>query len=193
MDVPWARAQEMMREGTLTMSTNALNKPERELYATMIPYRKDNPNKLYVKKDILDKVKANNFKDFLDNSQGEVGIVIGTKYDDEIEQLIKDPAYSARFSRVTDAELNIDKLLNDRIVAFIAEQLLGNYYLKERNLQNLMDKYPFTFGFDENRQVYLMISKKADPEGKIAEKFTKVVAELRNDFNYNKIVANYFN
>lgn len=193
MDVPWARAQEMMREGTLAMSTNALNKPERKLYANMIAYRKDNPNKLYVKKDTFKKVKANNFKEFLDNTNGEIGIMIGTKYDDEIEQLMKDPAYSARFTRVPDAGSNIDKLLNDRIVAFITEQLLGTYYLKERKLENSVDKYAFTFGFDENSEVYLMISKKADPEDKITTKITKAVAELRNDPNYNKIVSDYFN
>lgn len=193
VEVPWARAQEMMKEGTLTMSSNTLNKPERKLYANMIAYRKDNPNKLYIKKETFEKVKATNFKEFLDNSKGEVGIIIGTKYDDEIEALIKDPTYSNRFSRVPDPLSNIDKLLNDRIVAFITEQLLGNYYLKEKKLEDLITKYAFAFGFDETRQVYLMISKKADPEGKITAKITKAVEELRNDANYNKIVDDYFN
>lgn len=194
VDVPWARAQEMMKEGTLTMSSNALNKPEREVYANMIAYRKDNPNKLYVKKDTFEKVKANNLKEFLDNnSKGSIGIVIGTKYDDEIEQLINNPAYSNRFSKVSDAVSNIDKLLNDRIIGLITEQLLGNYYLKERKLKDSIDKYAFTFGFDENRQVYFIISKKADPEGKITKKIVSTVAELRNDPNYNKIIDNYFN
>ena len=193
IDVPWARAQEMMKEGTLTFSTNALYKPERDLYASMIPYRKDNPNKLFVKKSTFEKVKANNLKEFLDNSKGEIGIVIGTKYDTEIDQLIKDPDYSNRFSQVPTPEANINKLLNDRIIAFITEQLLGNHYLKEQKLKDAIDQYPFTFGFDPNRQVYFMISKKANTENKIATKISKAVAELRNDPSYNKIVDNYFN
>lgn len=193
VNVPWARAQAMMKDGTLFMSTNALDTPERRGYATMLAYRPDTPNRLFAKEETVKSIKATSLKEFLDLTNKKIGVVVGYQYDDEIEALMKDPAYASKFERIPDQASNLDKLMSDRTNGFIMEQLLGNYFIKQQDLQSKIGRYDFSFGFDPNRQAFIMLSKKADPQGVMTAKVIKAINELRDSKEYKTIINNYFN
>ncbi len=190
--LPWARALDMVKSGDLIMNTNALATPARKEFSNMIAYRPDTPNRLFVKKEDLTNIKAENLESFVNETKLNVGTVLGYQYDDEIEALMKKPAFESRFERANDAQANISKLMNGRIDGFIMEQLLGNYFIKKNNLQDKIGFYDFAFGFDLNRQAYLMISKKADPTGEITNKISKAVEEVKNTEEYKNILKQYF-
>lgn len=189
---PWARTLEMIKEGTITLSTNANDTPERKEYANFIPYRNDTPNRLFVKKETLDTIQASSLKDFLDKSKLNVGIMVGYSYDDEIEALMKDPKYSSKFEKVADLSLNVSKLVNDRIEGFIMAQLLGNYFVKKNGLESKIGRYGFDFGYDSTLKTNLIISKRADPDNKITNLLAKTVKEVENTEEYKNILKKYF-
>ena len=190
--VPWARALEMMKTGELLMSTNALATEERKKFANMIAYRPDTPNRLFVRKADLTNIKVTSLEDYLNKTKLGIGTALGYQYDDEIEALMKNPKYEARFERIADVQSNINKLMSDRTDGFIMEQLLGNYFIKMNNLEDKISRYDFSFGFDLNRQAYLMISKKADPDNKIADRITKAVEQVKTTDEYKAILKKYF-
>lgn len=193
IEVPWARALDMVKAGTLMMNTNAIATPVRREFSNMIPYRPDTPNRLFVKKEDLDNKNIKNLKEYMDKHNQNIGTVLGYQYDDEIEALMKDPKYSAKFERISEVEQNINKLMYNRIDGYIMEQLLGNYFIKKQALQDKIVFYDFAFGFDLNRQAFLMISKAADPKGEITDRITKAVDKLKDTEEYKNIIKKYFN
>lgn len=190
--MPWARALEMMKTGGVLMGTNASDTEERKKYANFVPYRDSTPNLLFVKKEMLENLKADKLEDFINKTKQNIGLVIGYQYEDEIEDLMKNPKYKKRFERVADGESNISKLMNNRLEGFITEVLLGNYFIKKHNLQGKIVHYDFNFGFNSADKTSLMISKKGDPDNKITDRLNKATQEFKNSEEYKNITKKYF-
>ena len=191
--VPWSRCLEMLKSGELTMNINALATKERAEFANIIAYRQDTPNRLFVRKSDFNSLKVNNLAQFLNKTDSNIGLFLGFKYEDEIENLVKSSKYSSRFEKTGNVESNIRKLINNRTDGFIMEQLLGNFFIKKYSLQDKITYYDnFTFGFDLNRQANLLVSKKADPDNKISNLLSKTIEELRSTKEYQDILNRYF-
>ena len=175
IELPWSRALKEIQEGSIDMMVNLSITEQRSVFLNWIgPERKNNMILILNKEH--DYLEINNEEDLILHSVNydkPIGIQQDAFYSIKINTLINDKNYSKHFDTITKSELNYQKLLNNRLLAIIDEQLTAVYLIKNTPEFKKFYIHPFIISSSD---VYFGVSKKYDIENlhKIQQAYNKL-------------------
>jgi len=181
--MPWARAVAMIKEGNAYGICSIWYKPEREefLYYPKFPY-------VLEVQAIYRPVEAKEipYRSFNDFNGLRVGTIRGFSFPKEF---MKSPLFEIQ-TVATDKQ-NFKKLAMGRLDVVISDSIVGDYTIKQENLQNRV--YRNKYNYNEGFWGYVAFSKRL-PDGKyLAEEYDIVMKDLLREGFYSRIFLKYLN
>lgn len=190
---PWERVINNVRNGELNLTTSCSDSEERRKFANLVGYR-EGGNSVFVRKSDLDKFKdIQSLADLVNKTDSKIGVFVGYDYGPVAASFLSDPKYKNRFDAVPDSVIisNFKKLDSGRVDAVILEKVVGMSLIKTNNLEDKLVALPFRLSPEEDLVNYLLISKAADPDGKIYEKIKAATEAVKNTDEYKAIDKKY--
>ena len=191
--LPWERVINNIKNGELSFATSCSDSEERRRFANLVAYR-NGGNSVFVRKSDLDKFKdIQSFADLINKTDSKVGVFVGYDYGPATAIFLSNPKYKNRFDAVPDTVIisNFKKLDSGRVDAVILEKVVGMSLIKTNNLEDKLVALPFNLESGGDLLNYLLISKAADPDGKLYEKIKAATEAVRNTDEYKAIDKKY--
>ena len=191
--LPWERVISNIRNGELNLTSSCSDSEERRKFANLVGYR-DGGNIVFVRKADLDKfTNVQSFADLINKTDSKVGVFVGYDYGPAAATFLSDPKYKNRFDAVPDTVIisNFKKLDSGRVDAVVLEKVVGMSLIKTNNLEGKLVALPFDLSSGDDLVNYLLISKAADPDGKIYEKIKTAAEAVKNTDEYKAINNKY--
>lgn len=181
VNTPFKRRLLMMKTGDLDFMVGLFKRPGREtyIYYLSIPYRKKSNRIFWVLKGKKSAIKTYEDLYFL-----KIGTTFGAKYFDRFDRdkkIVKEP--------VSKMELNLQKLVLNRIDAVIASESSGIQKMIKLGIQDKVEMADYFYSQDN--PVYVGISKKSPLMDKIAEIENKLVRSIQSR-EVEKIIIKYY-
>lgn len=186
--VPWARQLYWLGTGQISILTGASRNAEREEYAYFSkPYRKETVS-LFVRKNESGKYKIGSVNDIKD-MEFRLGAYIGSYYGELFASLMKNHDFEKKVQLVSSDDINIEKLLKNRVDGIFLESRAGADLLSSRGLLGTsVEIHPMPA--INTGDVYVMFSKKAvSPE--FVHAFDRILFEMRADGTFDELLAKY--
>lgn len=179
---PFKRCLKNMEVGDCDIFMGILRRPEREEYMLFLTPYKDKSNKaFYLKKGEGHRVQK--YED-LYNLNKRIGVRLGLIYFERFNNDTK-----IKRDSVVENKINLDKLLADRIDAFIMTEAVADYLIITGGYGDKIEKAPYKY--DKENPAYLAISKKS-PFINRAKEFDDSIKNLRSQGRIQEIMNNYF-
>lgn len=181
-DVPWLRALNMIKEGRADILVNVLKKPEREVFADF-PKESfaEEIQVLFTRKDLGIKYDG----DLSTLAKYKFGVMNGYSYGTAFDDAVK--TGTLKVEEVNSNIANFKKLASKRIDLVCENVFVGTYYLKQMNAADQMVVLKPPVGVTAS---YLAFSKKKNLK-EVLEKSDQILADMKKDGTYDKIVAKY--
>lgn len=163
VELPWSRALIEIEKGSLHLMANLSKTEERlEKFRWIGPQRYNN-NVIVLNKEYIDVSieSLNDLINFANERNLKIGIQQDAFYSDELNKLIAHPLYMKYFDSVTRSELNYFKLLNNRILCFIEDDITAIYKIKNNKEYENFRIHSFKVSASA---VYLGVSKSLDED-----------------------------
>lgn len=176
--LPWKRCLDMVAHGEADAILDAGWSPEREL-EMLFPQEP-----LKISRTVLFHRKDTPFEfDTFDDLRGlVVGTQLGYHYSDEFER-----AEGVAREPVVSVEINVDKLLHDRIDLFMANRCFGLYTARR---MGVLDRIGHAAKPVSSGEVYLAFTRQRDYSA-LAEAFSQALRRFKTTEAYQKIFAEY--
>lgn len=183
----WIELLPKLRNGEIDLLLGASKTPDREKFALFSDAYRGEEFYMYVRKDDNEDLsKHTSFTDFV-NSGNKVGIVEDYFYGDEISGLRDKKESNKQFVGAIMGELNIARLLDEDIDAFVEDSFVGASMLRRKGLNSLIVPQ----GLKVNTgQVYMMFSRKSVSPDVVA-KFNKALGDVKNSGEYDALLKLY--
>lgn len=191
--LPWERVINNVKSGELNLSSSCSASDERRSFSNLVPYRTGGTS-VFIKKEDLDKFKdVKSFADLINNTTAKVGVFLGYDYGSTTAHFLTNDKYKDRFEAVPDTVLisNFMKLKSGRVDAVLLETVVGVYLIKNNNLSDTLVAMPFHVEDESSLDNYILVSKAADPNGKIFEKLKAAAEAVQNSPEYKAINDKY--
>lgn len=186
-EMPWVRILLALQKGTLDVATSAGWTEERNAFAYFSKSYRDAEMAVFVRRGEVDRYPLARLAD-ITKIEFTLGVIVGYHYNDEVDELMKNPAFAARVDGAVDYRTNIRKLVHGRLDGYLAEDV--NVMVAEANILSLGDKverHPMPVSGDE---LHLMFSRKTvDPA--IVSKMDAAIVEMRADGRLQAMIDKY--
>lgn len=184
---PWARILVEIREGTLDATSSASWTAERNTFAMFsVPYREAEVA-IFVRGGEARKYPLTSLSD-IPTTRFRLGTVTGYHYGDEFQVLMKDPRFAAQVDSAANYEVNINKLLHDRIDGVIVDDvgvMLGE--ARKLGVSDRIERLPLRIA---SEQLHFMFSRKSvDPA--VVAAIDAALAKMRQEGRLQAIVDRY--
>ncbi|NVK23618.1 MAG: transporter substrate-binding domain-containing protein [Gammaproteobacteria bacterium] len=181
----WIDLLALMKNGEIDVLLGASKTERREQFALFSePYRTEQFT-LYVKKDDKQAHQLKTFSDFIANGK-KLGVMDDYYYGDEVSQL-QDSNENGQFVSAIIGEMNIARLLDDNIDAFIEDSIVGASMIRRKGLSTLIVPHNLSI---TSSDVYVMFSKKSvSPE--IVKRFNLGLKGVKQSGEYDALLKMY--
>ena len=181
--VPWKRANEMALNNEVEATIPWFKTVEREkvfLYSSTVVMA---TNKFFIKKN--GKIPANfAWQSLEDFKQYKMGGTIGYWYEESFKKA------GLNTEMVPTDDLNMQKLADNRIDAFVTDEMLGWLLIKKYFPNNVKDFMVLEKPYSEEA-LYLMIGKTNPKREELMNKFNSGLKKIKANGSYQKIVDKY--
>ena len=178
--VPWARAENGVREGTYDILTNMwMTESRKQDFLFSEPYAE---NKI---KFIKRKEEPFEYTGFESLKGLTVGVVRGYGYGDDFWN-------AAEFQReeANDLVTNVKKLVAGRIDLTLEDEIVARYILSQK-APELLEQIEFTEGSLSSNKLYVTSGFKNPKHQELVEAFNKGLEEIKANGTYHAIFAKY--
>lgn len=187
--LPWARILLELQNGTLDVTTSASRSADRERFALFsAPYRLAEIA-IYVRQGEAARYPLATLADVA-GARMRLGYVVGYYYGREFEALMQDPGFRAHTDGAGGYEVNITKLLHNRIDGLIVDDvgvMIG--WAKKLNAQALVERHPLAMPGDD---LHFMFSKASVPPA-TRDAINRALDRARADGRLQAILDRYLN
>lgn len=185
--LPWARILLELGSGDLDATSSASRTAERERFAQFsIPYRRADTS-IWVRRGESGRYPLSRLAD-IPASGMRLGVVVGYHYSDEFDRLMRDPAFNAHVDGASGYEVNISKLLHDRIDGFLVDDsTVMEGWMKTLQVRDQLERHPLPMPGED---LHFMFSR-ASVSAETVAKINKSLERLLVDGGMKTIVARY--
>jgi len=185
-ETPWKRLLAEIEAGKTDAAMGASVTPERQAFALFSePYRKDE-FVAFVRKGESGRLGAAGLPGIVGPGL-RLGTVGGYEYGDTFDTLKKDPAFAKLIQEAASTELNLRKLVSNRIDLFLENGFVGLAMAKAEGVGDKIEIHPTVVSSDE--VVFLFSKKSVQPE--VVSAINQSLAALKKDGRYDQILAKY--
>lgn len=184
--MPRARVWADMTSGKLDMTVTGVQTPEREKFAWFAP-TDITKNHAVISSKAASTVR--NADDFLKQGHFIFGVVRGFKHGEEHDKWLDQMRQAKRVEESASTSVVMEKLKLGRIDGMFGQAVVYRKTMKDLNVEGevvIQDWYPADKGVIGN----LMLAKTRFSEGE-AERWRKLVREIRDDGTLGRIFARY--
>ena len=186
LELPWARALRELEQGRLDILPGALRTPEREQFAYFSRPVNKSPNVLYVVKKAENQFQLSALSDIA-GTTFRLGAQIGVAYGPDYDALVKNPAFAARITQVTNRRNAWKMMAQDRLDGIIADEITAVHELQQLGLTDAIVKTDVVVSVG----AALLALSKASLTPEFAKELDRVLDEMMRDGSYQKIRAQY--
>ncbi|WP_041796148.1 substrate-binding periplasmic protein [Pararhodospirillum photometricum] len=185
-ETPWKRLLSEIEAGKTDAAMGASITPEREVFAQLsIPYRKDE-FVAFVRTGETDRLGPEGLAGIIGPGL-RLGVVGGYEYGDTFAALKKDPAFAALIQEAAGTDLNLRKLLSNRLDVFLENNFVGLAIAKTEGASGKIEIHPKVVSSDD---VVFLFSKKSVPPEAVAA-INQALTAMKQDGRYDQILARY--
>jgi|APTNR8051073442_1049403.scaffolds.fasta_scaffold01997_4 polar amino acid transport system substrate-binding protein len=185
--LPWARILLELQSGTLDATSSASRTTERDAFALFSqPYRLAE-TAIYVRRNEVPRFPLQSLTD-VPKARMRLGYVVGYYYGPTFPALQQDPTFAASTDGAADYEININKLLRNRIDGFLVDDtgvMIG--WAKKLGVADQMERHPLRLASDE---LHLMLSRRTVSFEQLA-KIDGALQRMRADGRMQAIFDRY--
>jgi polar amino acid transport system substrate-binding protein len=186
VEMPFARALQSLRDGSVGVLANVFRNPEREAYAWFsAPYNKV-PNRLFIRRTDQGRWRIERLADLI-GTDFRLGVQIDVVYSPEYRGLKDDPHFQALLVPVSDRAALWQMLAIGRIDGVIADELTAHWELEAAGLAAAIGPHGFIATADVS---YVAFSRKL-VSADLVERFDEALASMRRDGTLAEICAHY--
>ncbi|CAK0770523.1 polar amino acid transport system substrate-binding protein [Azospirillaceae bacterium] len=186
--MPWARILRSIETGVLEVAMNALEKPERAIYAWFSDSYLQVDARFFVRKLDAESYKINELADLL-KFPGEIGIVNGYSYGKDFDLLVNNnPNFAAQLTPAKNFQTNLLMLAKGRINGFIGQDVPVLALAQELNLKDQISVVGPIFDRFEYR---FMLSRATVTEGMVM-RINQSLKNLREQGSILRIIKKYY-
>ena len=186
LNMPWNAQQDSVRLGKLDLALGVTETPERDNYAYFSePYRQETI-RLFVLADNLHKYNIASVAALKDVSF-LLGAELGFYYGPEFSDLLHDQDFAQQVRMVIYTKINVQKLADQRIDAFIADQEVAQYYIAQLGLSEKIVELPLIVN---QSAVRVMVGKSAGSVAFVAQLNAEISKSLKSE-KYKLLQAKY--
>ena len=131
----WVQLLKALEQGEVDILLGASKTKEREEFAYFSDAYRIEEFSLYIRKDDKTRAAYNSLSDFI-NNESRIGIVESYVYGEEFAKLEEDPNNSKYFVNAMMGEMNIARLLDEDIDAFLEDSFVGATMLRLKALNS---------------------------------------------------------
>jgi len=178
--VPWARAEDGVRQGNYDIQTNMwMTDSRKEDFLFSEPYAENQIKFIKRKGDPFE------YTDFGSLQGLSLGVVRGYGYGDDFWN-------ASEFSRqeANDLVTNVKKLVAGRIDLTLEDEIVARYILSEK-APELLDQIEFTQGSLSSNKLYVTSGLKNPKHQELIQAFNKGLEEIKANGTYHAIFAKY--
>ncbi|MGQ8364375.1 substrate-binding periplasmic protein [Glaciecola sp. 1036] len=184
----WVSLLEDLRNGEVDMLLGASKTESRESFAFFSePYRTEEFS-LYIRKDDAKRAKYEDIASFIANGS-KIGVVSSYYYGDKISSMLDDESIQEQFVFGIMGELNVARLLDMDIDAFLEDNFVGASMIRRKALGDYIVPHGFTVN---TGNIYVMFSK-GSVEPELVSQFNQVLTSLKAGEEYSAIMQKYAN
>ena len=185
--LPWARALRELELGRLDILPGAFRRPERELYAhfsgAVLPPSR---NILFMRQQALEQWPVSRLVE-LQNTPFRLGAQINVFYGPDFQQVMSDPAFTARVTMVANRTSLWRMTERGRIDGVIANEYTGVYEVAQLGLSEQIKASAVVVSSEPAEVAFSKASN--DPE--FVQAYASVLQQLVADGTYAQIVERY--
>jgi len=184
--MPWDEQLNSIRLGKLELALGVTQTPERDKYAYFTdPYRQE-IIKLFVLAKDAHKYQITSTSD-LKNVNFLLGGELGFYYGKEFSALMKDNDFAQQVRMVIYTKINVEKLADNKLDAFIADQQVGQYYIEKLGYSKKIVALPVIIN---QTDVRVMVSKALETSGFIKNLNTAIGQTIKSE-KYKLLESKY--
>ncbi len=178
--VPWARAEEGVRQGNYDILTNMwMTESRKKDFLFSEPYAENQIKFIKRKGDPFEYENLESLKGL------SVGVIRGYGYGDDFWS-----APDFRREETGDLVTNVKKLVAGRIDLTLEDEIVARYILSQK-APELLEQIEFTEGSLSSNKLYVASGFKNASHKELIEAFNKGLAEIKADGTYDAIFAKY--
>nr|WP_241664448.1 transporter substrate-binding domain-containing protein [Ningiella ruwaisensis] len=182
----WVSLLQDLQDGEVDMLLGASKTESREEFAYFSePYRTEE-YAVYIRKDDEEVAELADIQALIDEGK-RIGVVSDYFYGDQMSEMLDDPAYSDQFVFSIMGELNIARLLDMDIDAFVEDNFVGASMLRRK----AMNDYIVVHGHQiETGDIYVMFSKASVDKARV-ETFNERLRDFKQTEDYQMMIDKY--
>lgn len=185
--LPWARALRELELGRLDILPGAFRRPEREVYAhfsgTVLPPSR---NILFMRRQALEQWPVSRLLE-LQRTSFRLGAQINVFYGPDFEQVMNDPAFAARVTKLANRTNLWEMAARGRIDGLIANEFTGVYELAQLGLSEEIGATTVVVSSEPAEVAFSKASINAD----FVRAYAEILEQLVADGSYALIVQRY--
>ncbi|TQV89235.1 substrate-binding periplasmic protein [Aliikangiella coralliicola] len=182
----WMNLLNGIRNGSIDMLGGASRTTAREKFAHFSDNYRHESFILYVRKGESGKYSELNLKQLLDGDF-RLGVTQDYIYGEQVSELQDNESYQGKFVSVPTTEVNYYNLVQNQIDGFLEDPFVAAYTIKRKGLQDDIEQHPLEV---HSGDVAIMFSKKSVKQETV-DAFNKALAKLKQNGEYQKILAKY--
>ncbi|MEX1220710.1 MAG: transporter substrate-binding domain-containing protein [Idiomarina sp.] len=182
----WRELLSKLRRGEVDFVLGASQTAARHEYAHFSePYRQEQ-FVLFVRQNDIDSFAAANVTEFI-KAGNKLGVVNEYYYGEDLREVLREGESNGLVVGAIISELNIARLLDGEIDAFLEDTLVAASILRRKGLENDIEQHEIELPASD---VYVMFSQKSVPEEYVAA-FNDALAEVKTNGTYETIRQRY--
>jgi polar amino acid transport system substrate-binding protein len=187
VEMPWTRVLLALETGQLDLTSSASMTPERQAFAHFsIPYRQAEVA-IYVRRGESGRFDLEGLQDIA-KAGLRLGIVTGYYYGEDFDVLIEDESFAAQIDPAADYDINIRKLLHDRIDGFIVDDAgVMVSAVRRLGVEDRVERHPLLLPGDD---LHFMFSRKSIDALRV-EGINHVITQMQNDGRLRDIMRKH--
>lgn len=182
----WVSLLEDLAKGEVDMLLGASKTKDREDFAFFSqPYRSEE-FVLYIRTDEPKFREFETIEDFVSNGS-KIGVVSEYFYGDQVSNMLDDDDVSEQFVFGIMGEMNVARLLDMDIDAYLEDSFVGASILRRKALENYIEPHSIRI---KTGDIYVMFSQESVSEEKVAM-FDKALADYKVSNTYASVLQKY--
>ena len=182
----WVDLLEDLKQGRIDVLLGASKTEAREEYAHFSDSYRMEEFSLYIRKDDTTRLNYNDIDEFIANGS-HIGIVGDYYYGPSISLMLDGTMTSKYFKPAMMGEMNVGRLLDHDIDAFLEDSFVGASMLRRKGLNNYIEPHGFTVVTGD---IFVMFSKQTVEPEQVAT-FNAKLAEHKYSDDYQLIMEKY--
>ena len=182
----WGNLLGELKAGKIDMVLGASITEERKAFALFSEAYRSEEFLLYIRAEEVHKHRQASVVDFvLENNK--IGTIGEYYYGEELSGLMDDDKYGKQFQPVFIGEINLARLLDGDIDGFLEDSFVGASLMRRKGLAKYITPHQAKISTGD---VYVMFSRATISSEKVND-FNQALVELKNNGDYDKLVAKY--